>query len=138
MGGGSFQKLFLSIKPSEDKSYGYTLENPIKIGYYSNWEKSTDAALFFLSKLKKNNHPLRLIMHYSMGRPQNLQPNNNIPLRFGGQNNLQNIIDRYDLILKGTSDSTTVVLYFDVILKDELQIPIGLEFDKDQNNNIYQ
>jgi hypothetical protein len=137
-GGGKFEKLFLSIKSSENISYGYTPGNPIKIGYYSDWQKNTEAALFFISKLKKDGHPLRVTMHASFLRPQNLQKNNNIPLRYGRDNSHDLIIDCYELIVKGTADTTIIKLYFDAVLKDELYVPDGLEFDKDQNNNVYQ
>lgn len=134
----SIPKLFSSIRKTEDKSYGYTIENPICIGYYSDWKRNTKAAWYFLSKLQLDGHPLKLIRHSSYQRPKNLVMRTTLPMRFGNDDGINNLLDRFDLVIRGTNDTTKVVLYFDVILKGEIKIPFGLTYIETSQNNIFQ
>lgn len=138
VGCASIPKLFLSLHNNEEKSYGYTIENPICIGYYSDWAKSTKAAWYFLSKLQKDGHSLRLVRHYSYPRPKSLQSKSTEPLRWGSEPNTDNLLDRFDLVLRGSTDTTIVVLYFDVILKGEIKVPLGLKYVENSQNDIFQ
>jgi hypothetical protein len=134
----STPKLFSSIRKTEDRSYGYTIENPICIGYYSDWKRNTKAAWYFLSKLQIDGHSLRLIRHSSCQRPKNLETKTTLPMRWGNDDGINNLLDRFDLIIRGSNDTTKVVLYFDVILKGEIKIPLGLTYVETSQNDIFQ
>ncbi len=135
-------KLFSSIKQSEQSDYGYSANNPILIGYYPSWQKNTQNAWYYLSKLEYNGKPLQFVMHATVGKPANQPrakkiykllgtPLYGAPLSLGG-----NSLDLFVMVPRGTSD--TLGLFFDVEIKGEVMIPKGFVFNINQNNNIYK
>ena len=134
----STNKLLTSLEHSEHGNYGYSVENPILIGHFNSWQKNTDVALFYLSKLIYNEKPLQLVLHATVKKPSD-QPRKreSLPLRYGTPSSLGGeFLDLYVMFPKGTTD--TLNLYFDVEIKGEIKIPKGLEFDINQTNNIYR
>lgn len=134
----STKDLFSSLQTSESDNYGYSEENPILIGEYSNWQKNVDLTYFFLSKLTYNKHPLKFILHATVEKPAN-QPRKkkSLPLIYGIPSSLGGIfLNLYIVVPKGTND--TLKLYFDEEIKGTLKIPKGMEFNFNQSNNIYR
>ena len=134
----STRDLFTSIQQSEQDNYGYSKENPILIGQYNNWQRNADLALFYLSKLRYNGKPLQLVLHATIDKPDN-QPRKrkSVPNLYGVPTSLGGIfLDVYVMVPRGTTD--TLNLYFDEEIKGEVKIPKKLEFDINQNNNIYR
>ena len=134
----SSEKLFTSIEHSNQDNYGYSVENPILIGHSANWQKNTDFALLYLSKLQYNGVPLKLILHASVKKPSD-QPRKpqSITTRWGTPLSLgAEFLDLYIVAPIGAQD--TLHLYFDVEIKGEIKIPKGMTFDIQQSNNIFQ
>jgi len=134
----STKELFTSIQLSEQDNYGYSKDNPILIGYFNNWQKNTDLALYYLSKLKYENKSLQMLFHATIEKPAN-QPRKkkSIPMTYGGPSSLGGeFLELYQMLPRGTTD--TLYLYFDVEIKGEIKIPEKLEFDLNQINNMYQ
>jgi hypothetical protein len=136
----SSKELFTSIKQSDQDDYGLSIENPILIGYFNNWQKNTELAYYYLSKLKYENKPLHFVLHGSLEKPAN-QPRKSkpvvtfhsmysVPTNIGGT-----MLDLFVMVPRGTND--TLRLYFDVEIKGEIMIPKGFEFDPSQVNNVY-
>jgi hypothetical protein len=137
----SSRELFTSIKQSDQDNYGLSIENPILIGYFNNWQKNTDLAYDYLSKLKYKNKSLHFVFHATLEKPLNqprkskpdvtLQSIYGIPKNLGG-----NTLDLFVMVPRGTND--TLKLYFDVEIKGEIMIPMGFDFDPGQINNVYK
>ncbi|MBP1675819.1 MAG: hypothetical protein H6Q20_378 [Bacteroidetes bacterium] len=138
LGCTSTKKVFSSLEKSVEDNYGYSINNPILIGEFSNWQKNADLSLFYISKLTYNQRPLQYILHATVEKPMN-QPRKkkSIPLRFGVPSSLEGkFLDLYVVVPIGTTD--TLKLYFDEEIKGTLKIPKGFEFDINQSNNIYR
>lgn len=134
----STKSLFSSLEKSVEDNYGYSVNNPILIGEYSNWQKNAELTLFYLSKLTYNQKPMQYILHATVKKPED-QPRKkeSIPLIFGTPSSLGGkFLDLYVVVPKGTTD--TLRLYFDEEIKGVLKVPKGFEFDINQTNNIYR
>jgi len=134
----STKELFTSLQQSEQDNYGYSKENPILIGQYNNWQKNADLAFLYLSKLKYNDKSLQCVLHATVDKPLN-QPRKrkSIPMLYGTPTSLGGIfLDLYVMVPRGTTD--TLKLYFDEEIQGEIKIPKKLEFDINQNNNIFR
>lgn len=134
----STNKLLTSLEHSEHDNYGYSIENPILIGHFSSWQKNTDVALLYLSKLMYNEKTLQFVLHATVKKPSD-QPRKrkSLPLLYGTPSSLGGeFLDLYLMVPRGTTD--TLNLYFDVEIKGETKIPKGLVFDINQTNNIYR
>lgn len=120
-------KLFKDIQPSTDPDYGYTTENPIKIGH-SGWmypKKNIEASYYFLSCLRgPNGEPLRLLYHATVDDPLNKL--SYMETRGFGTIVKSGLLDEYILVIEGTSD--TLSLFFDPFHKGPIMIPKGLTF----------
>ena len=131
-------KVFESIGNSSDQSYGYNMDNPILIGQYSHWQKNTDLAYIYLSKLNKNGQPLKMLLHATVDKPKD-QPRKreSIPRLYGTTPSMGGrFLDMWRVLPEGTTD--TIDLFFDVEISGDLKIPAGLSFDIYQQNNIYR
>ncbi len=134
----SSTKLFTSIQSSDDDTYGYNVNNPILIGQYSSWQKNTELAYIYLSKLNKIGHPLKMILHATVEKPED-QPRKrkSIPILNGTPTSMGGIfLDKWIMVPQGTTD--TLALFFDVEINGELKVPVDLTFDINQKNNIYK
>jgi len=134
----STSALFTSLESSSDNTYGYSKDDPILIGQYSSWQKNTDLAYYYLSKLNKEGSPLKMLLHATVDKPID-QPGKRkpVPKLYGSSASMGGIfLDKWVMVPKGTTD--TIALYFDVEIKGELKVPEGLTFDLNQQNNIYQ
>lgn len=134
----SSTKLFTLIQSSDDATYGYNVNNPILIGQYSSWQKNTELAYIYLSKLSKNGHPLKMILHATVEKPVD-QPRKrkSIPRLYGTPTSMGGIfLDKWIMVPQGTTD--TLTLFFDVEIEGVLKVPVDLTFDINQKNNIYQ
>ena len=122
----SFLTRLEKIKETNDESYGYDVDNPIRIGY-SNPQESIDYTYLFLSSLRdSSNNPLNYIERFSTADP-NYEPSflDKIPKRF--DNSISGgILDCY--ILTMNNDRDTIQLYFDIYNYKQLFIPKGLKF----------
>lgn len=134
----STKELFTSLQQSEQDNYGYSKENPILIGEYNNWQKNADLAFIYLSKLKYNDKSLQCVLHATVYKPLN-QPRKrkSIPTLYGTPTSLGGMfLDLYVMVPRGTTD--TLKLYFDEEIQGEIKIPKKLQFDINQNNNIFR
>ena len=137
-GCASTSKMLSTVEKASNDSYGYSVENPILMGQYHHWQKNTNLAHMYLSKLKYERKPLKLIAHATVKKPEN-QPrkNKSLPLRYGTPASLGgDFLDLYILVPRGTKD--TLNLYIDVEIEGEIKIPKGFEFNINQENNIYR
>lgn len=120
---------FENIKQSNDETYGYQIDNPIKIGY-SKPQKSIGYTYEFLSRLRdSSNNPLNIIEKYSTKDP-NYEPSfwDKIPKRFDSSIS-GGMLDCYILTVNNYID--TIKLYFDIYEDKPLFIPKGLTFFKE-------
>ena len=103
-----YSEVIQRIQVSSDSTYGYTPQNPIRIGY---GEKSEGIAhiMDFLSRLRNNN-----------GVP--MEGYNSLPVIYVPDP----CIFKYSLVAVGTAD--TVELFLDTCNKEGLFIPKGLKF----------
>lgn len=101
--------LLQDVQPATDPTYGYTFQNPIRIGYYNEF-KSMDAATYYLLHLRGSGNQKLLMLSAASIRGDN------------------GIIDGYKLLTSRTKD--TIHLYIDANSKGPLFIPKGLEFEK--------
>ena len=133
----SIPKNFINLQNSTDKTYGYSIDNPVSIGIYNNWEKNTDAMYYFLSKLQKDGHPLTFTLHASVKKPINLMRYELSPSHTGNQLMYNDLLDLVILKVKGKKDTNSIKLYFNVTGQNNVKIPIGLTFSESQNNNVF-
>jgi hypothetical protein len=138
LGCTSTRNIFSSLEKSDEDSYGYSINNPILIGEFSNWQKNVDLTQFYLSKLTYNQKPLQYILHATVKKPGNQAVKKEyIPVRFGVSGSLGGkFLDLYVVVLKGTTD--TLKLYFDEEINGILKVPKGFEFNINQSHNIYK
>jgi hypothetical protein len=121
--GPGFVEQIQKIEPSQDRTYGYTNINPIKIGYYDQ-RGSIDATYFYLSKLRTpTGSRLNLLGRASVDDPAGAPFS--LPKRFGPPSG-GGILDYYFLQAEGMTD--TIGLYFDIYRKGPLMVPCGLKF----------
>jgi hypothetical protein len=113
---------------SNDKSYGYSATNPIKIKNCS-LPQSINASLYYLSKLRtEQGEKLQLIQRYSVGNPN--YKNRGIPIRGGGTiGGSGPLLDLY--IFQPKSGKDTVKIYVNTYEKDEVKVPLGLKFEEE-------
>lgn len=130
---------FDSLPKANDTRYGYTINEPIRIGMYESWQRNAEVAYYMLSKFKYNGTPLKFVMHTSIAKPED-QPRSNksiVPYRYAYSGSLGGeILEMYVMVPKGTTD--TLKLYFDVEVAGDIQMPLGMEIDQMQKNNIYR
>jgi hypothetical protein len=126
----SNQKYFAEIKPSEDKLYGYTAKNPVKIKN-GELQTSIQSSYYFLSRLRTaDGRGFKLIYRASVENPNyRSTPFTNrytgMPIGSGGM-----ILDEYHLIpIEGKPD--TVIIFINPYVKGDIKIPMGLKFEKE-------
>ena len=127
-----------TIEASADKSYAYTIDNPILIGKYNSWQRNSNLAHFYMSKLTFQDRNLQCVMHATIRKPDNQprKPQTGLPNRYAVSNNLGGeYLDKYWLVPRGTTD--TLTLFFDVEIDGVLKLPHGMDIDVNQTNNIY-
>jgi hypothetical protein len=122
------QKPFEEIQNTTDPEYGYSANNPIRIGHYGDPRKATNACYYFMSHLRTiDGSALELISGGSIPDPEH-KPSRptflGIPMR--GSLPSGGILDVYTLVPVGTSD--TLELYFDIYHKERILVPKGLVF----------
>lgn len=126
--GTSIQTMLSSIEETVDETYGYTIGNPIRIGY-SSPQKSIDYTYEFIDRLRdSSNMPLKLLYRVSV-IDTNYKPSfwEKIPKRYGNSGSSA-ILDRYTLTKN--NDRDTVNLFVDIFKEEPLYIPKGLQFVK--------
>ena len=103
------QKDFSRLSVSKDSTYGYTAANPLKMKR-GNHQKSIGYSYDFLSGLKtKDNRKLKFLQRLTIGKAADK----------GRQ------LDKYIFL---TSEKDTLTIYVDLHSKDNLRIPVGLQY----------
>ena len=125
-------KYFSNIKPTDDKTYGYSAENPITIKN-GDLQNSINSSYYYLSQLATEKlNKLRIIQRYSIPNPNYKKPVLPLANRYTGQPmNYGNgpILDKYILIPENEKD--TIVLYINPYIKGNgVKIPAGLIFSR--------
>ena len=98
--------LLAEVTPAERSSYGYTVEDPVRIGH-AGFPESIGLAREFLSRLRKDGERLEVVSQSAVGTPP----------RF---------TDRYTVVTESSRD--TLNLYVDVYRSAPLQVPEGLSY----------
>jgi hypothetical protein len=128
---------FINVQESKDATYGYSIENPISIGFYSTMKKNGDAMYYFLSKLQKDGYPLKLTLLASVEKPGKLMKYEKFPIMVGNQLMYNGLLDLMVLEIKGKEDTASIELYFNLTGQNNVKVPVGLTFSGSQNNNIF-
>ncbi len=126
---------FSSLQYANDSTYGYSINNPILIGHKRHWQRNTDLAMQYISKLRLNGHSFKILYHASVEKPAD-QPRKkkSMPMRYGSPASLgAESLDLYHLVTTNLKD--TVDLYFDVEIKGVTMIPKGLTLISDNKKN---
>ena len=95
----------LDVKPAQKASYGYTADDPIRIGYTGDRQKNIRFCYNYMECLQTTDGiPLQIISRASVPDPKN-EPGNKgplgfIPRRWGGEL-WGGILDQYSLIAEG-------------------------------------
>lgn len=120
----SFGQNFSKLVQSTDSSYGYSINNPLKlrkgdaVGGVSNSKK-------FLQGLKTaDGQDLIIVTRSGVVDPNYIEPPGGIAASLGDGG----ILDKYELVSSVTKDK--IILYIDIYHKGGLMIPIGLKYDK--------
>ena len=121
----SLSKLLGNLSESVDPTYGYTAENPIRIGYYGS-RGSIEASYAYLSCLRgPNGEPLQLLVRMTVEDPINPMAKPWPPRAFDPGLS-SGLLDAYQLAVLGTRD--TVFVYMDVYHKGPMMVPKGLSY----------
>jgi hypothetical protein len=108
--------------------YGYTAEDPIRMGYSGNLQKNINLCHVYLASLRTSDQqPLLVVYRVSVKDPVN-EPEQSESLGLPMRNSYRKggILDLY--VLAPAVGSDTVQLYFDIYHKDSLRVPKGLQF----------
>ena len=117
------------LRPATRSNYGYTAEDPIRIGYYKDFRENIGLCNSYLASLRTTDQrPMQVVGRSSVRAPRNEpeEPKGFLGLPKRGGLPTGGILDEYLLVPVGTTD--TLRLYFDVYHKDSLQVPRGLSF----------
>ncbi len=124
-------KLFSTIEPSTDSTYGYTAENPVTIKN-ADLGNSINSCYYYLSRLRTpEGNKLYLISRYTVDNPNYKKPAINLMNRYTGQPisyGTGPLLDLY--ILKPESELDTIKIYMNPYLKGPIKVPVGLKFEK--------
>lgn len=122
-----FNPFFYEL-PIATNDYGYTTENPIKIGYSKNLEEAFSYCRYYIENLRTETGQLFRII--SIGTFDNPLHESTVPTFLGmprrGAIPRGGLLDGYNLVTGDEKD--TVTLFFDVYRSDTLRVPRGLEF----------
>ena len=116
------------LQSATRSGYGYTAEDPIRMGFSKDFEKNVDLCKTYLAGLRTSDQqPFQIVERASVRDPKNkpkrqkflgLPLRNSVPT--GG------LLDLY--LLVSIYDTDTVSLYFDIYHKDSLRVPRDLQF----------
>lgn len=123
----SYSQKLSEAKPSNDSTFGYTSQNPIKLKA-GNYNKSMDFSISYLKQLKtEDGQHLVLIRRGSVEDPNQSQKKPLLVNRYTGMplNGKLGILDKYQFVTEQTKD--TLTLFVDIYNKGELLIPKGLK-----------
>lgn len=129
LGGGSlFAQEFYQMKNASDSTYGYSIDNPIKIKKGNNI-KTLKRTEVFLNYLKTNDDKKLLLLWRDSYRNPNFDSEKwTLKYRTGRPVNGNNgILDKYVFVIENTRD--TVSLFVDIYNKSNIEIPVGLKID---------
>jgi hypothetical protein len=126
------QKEYNDLAISQDSTYGYTPENPLKLKK-GNQEKSILHSRLFLNGLKtQDNQNLVLLARESGHNPNYKKPaiviTDRAPgLPLGGK---LGILDKYIFLTSVKKD--TISIFVDIYNKGKLMLPAGLKYEQPQ------
>lgn len=120
---------FVNINKAVSTDYGYSDENPIRIGYSKNFKDNVDLCIIYISNLRTiAGESLNIISRVSVDDPKNDPSTRSgflgLPIR--GAVPAGGILDAYTLVSENEFD--TLLLYFDIYHKEKLHIPDNLLF----------
>ena len=118
------RSLFSGAVTASDSTYGYTRENPIRIGRYGPF-KGMQGSNLMLNQLSRNGQPLRVLWRQAVftGRPDTSEA----ALGPFSVDRDSFLVDRYYVTPEGGRD--TLMLHFDVYYAAPVQVPQGLALD---------
>lgn len=117
------------LMPSSREDYGYSAENPIRIGQTKDLQRNVELCQIYIASLRTTDQqPLTVISRASVEdpihNPEQAKGFLGLPLRGGVPKG--GILDLYELVPVNGSD--TFRLFFDIYHKDTLLVPKGLVF----------
>jgi hypothetical protein len=127
------QKEFISLTQSEDSSYGYTAQNPLRLKK-GNQRKSMEYANHFLLGLRlQDGQRLKLLFGATVENPNHKESKIRLTNRFTGMPLSGNlgVLDKYVFLTSNTKD--TITLFVDIYNKGELKLPVGLKYERTSN-----
>lgn len=127
------QKDFSKLETSTDSTYGYSVQNPLKLKR-GNQGKSIINSEKFLSGLKTDdNQSLIYLSRATVGDPGYKEPKIRLYNRYTGVpiSGKLGLLDRYVFLTSDSKD--TIRLFVDVYNKGTLMLPIGLKYAQKQN-----
>ncbi len=126
---GAVKDPFVGIQPSSVPDYGYSAENPIRIGYHKDPFDNIPLSHLYISCLRTaDGRRLEEVFRASVDDPvYDPSAGGFLGLSQRGAIPKGGILDEYVLVPEGTSD--TLTLYFDIYHKAPLAVPDGLLFE---------
>ncbi len=120
-------QLFTNIQNTSDTTYGYTRMNPISFTN-GDIQQSTEALLYYLDHLRTaDEKKLIPLMHYTLDNPEYNSDKIRVENKYGAPAGLkERFLDLW--VMKVENEPDTIYLYFSMIKKDTVKVPIGLKF----------
>ena len=116
------------LQPSARPGYGYTAEDPVRLGFSKNIGKNIRFCYTYIQSLRTaDQQPFAIISRADVTDPKN-EPEQQKFLGLPRRDSVLKggILDLYELV--SINDADTVRLYFDIYHWDTLRVPVGLEF----------
>jgi hypothetical protein len=118
--------VFADLKHASRSSYGYSPDDPVRIGYSGDMQKNIGFCYYYIAGLRTaNNKELRITGRGSLPDPNNKPGIFESNRRWGGTESCC-MLDKYYMVAENSTD--TLSLYFDIYHKEPLLIPKGLSF----------
>ena len=121
-------KYFAGVTQTQDKTYGYTAENPILVKN-ADLDHSIATSYYYISHLRTAaGNKLTLLKRTAVYNPQYKKPEVELVNRYTGMpiNSNARIVDLY--LLKPENEPDTIKLYINPYKKGKIFIPAGLTF----------
>ena len=119
---------FAGMEQAVDDQYGYTAENPVRIGYYKDFGDNIALCKYYLFCLRTiDGERLLVLDRVSVDDPK-YDPSHGgfLGLHSRGEPAVGGILDEYTLVTESGKDSLQI--YFDIYHNEPLAVPKGMTF----------
>jgi hypothetical protein len=118
----SFGQNFSKLKQSTDSSYGYSVNNPLKLRKGDPLGGVSNANKFLLGLQTADGQELTIVSRIGVNDPNYKEKPGGIASNLGDGG----ILDKYELLTSVTK--TKIILYVDIYHKGGLMLPVGLKY----------